>query len=64
MAAPSLAFKFASFFYKTGLIWHDLRNFNLANTCFEKATDLTSKIDIGVVIDSEERKLLLGLNIA
>ncbi|KAL7201219.1 hypothetical protein ACSBR1_033012 [Camellia fascicularis] len=64
VGVPSPALKSASFFYKTGLIWHDLRNFNLANTCFEKATDLTSRIDIGAVIDSEERKLLLGLNIA
>ncbi|KAM7527519.1 hypothetical protein LguiB_030929 [Lonicera macranthoides] len=61
---PSPAFKCASFFYKTGQIWHDLRKFDLASTCFEKATDITSKIGIGAVSDDEERKLLLDLSIA
>ncbi|GFZ20044.1 tetratricopeptide repeat (TPR)-like superfamily protein [Actinidia rufa] len=61
---PSPAFKSASFFYKTGLVWHDLHKFDLANTCFEKATDLTSRVEIGAITDSEERKLLLGMNIA
>ncbi|XAR60871.1 hypothetical protein NMG60_11034407 [Bertholletia excelsa] len=61
---PAPAFKSAMFFYKTGLIWHDLRKFDLASTCFEKATDLTSRIDTATITDNEERKLLLGLNIA
>ncbi|XP_057483125.1 TPR repeat-containing protein ZIP4-like [Actinidia eriantha] len=61
---PSPAFKSASFFYKTGLVWHDLHKFDLANACFEKATDLTSRVEIGAITDSEERKLLLGMNIA
>ncbi|XP_047318884.1 TPR repeat-containing protein ZIP4 [Impatiens glandulifera] len=61
---PSSTFKCASFYYKTGLIWHDLRKFDLANNCFEKATDLTSRISTANVTDTEERKILLGLNIA
>ncbi|XP_055812945.1 TPR repeat-containing protein ZIP4 isoform X2 [Solanum dulcamara] len=61
---PSPAFKCASFFYKTGLIWHDLRKFELANYCFEKASDLLSKVDITNVSEYEEKKLLLDLNIA
>ncbi|KAK9280893.1 hypothetical protein L1049_003784 [Liquidambar formosana] len=61
---PSPAIKSASFFYKTGLIWHELRNFDLASTCFEKATDLTSKIGTDTISDAGERKLLLDLNIA
>ncbi|CAN4093065.1 unnamed protein product [Withania somnifera] len=61
---PSPAVKSASFFYKTGLIWHDLRKFELANYCFEKASDLLSKVDIGNVSECEEKKLLLHLNIA
>ncbi|KAI8523362.1 hypothetical protein RHMOL_Rhmol13G0067400 [Rhododendron molle] len=64
VGVPSPAFKSASFFYKTGLIWHDLNKFDLANNCFEKATDLTARIDVASVTDNEERKLLLGLNIA
>lgn len=61
---PSPEFKSASFFYKTGLIWHDLRKFELANYCFEKASDLLSKVDIANVSEYEEKKLLLDLNIA
>ncbi|KAK2993422.1 hypothetical protein RJ640_001452 [Escallonia rubra] len=60
---PSPAFKIASFFYKTGLIWHDLGEFKLASTCFEKATDLTSKIEISAISGDGERKLLLDLSI-
>ncbi|XP_057782875.1 TPR repeat-containing protein ZIP4 [Salvia miltiorrhiza] len=61
---PSPAFKAALFFYKTGLVWYDLRKFDLANTCFEKATDLVSNIEINSVSDDDERKLLLDLNLA
>ncbi|KAJ8568671.1 hypothetical protein K7X08_028204 [Anisodus acutangulus] len=61
---PSPAIKSASFFYKTGLIWHDLRKFELANYCFEKASDLLSKVDITNISEYEEKKLLLDLNIA
>ncbi|KAK3023871.1 hypothetical protein RJ639_042887 [Escallonia herrerae] len=61
---PSPAFKIASFFHKTGLIWHDLGEFELVSTCFEKATDLTSKIEISAIFGDEERKLLLDLSIA
>lgn len=61
---PSPATKCASFYYKTGLIWHDLRRFDLASCCFEKATDLTAKIEIDEIGDTGERKLLLDLNIA
>ncbi|VFQ69739.1 unnamed protein product [Cuscuta campestris] len=61
---PSPAFKTASFFYKTGLIWHELKKFDLANNCFEKATDLTSKIKISSISDDDEKRLLLDINIA
>ncbi|MCD7473257.1 hypothetical protein HAX54_014987 [Datura stramonium] len=61
---PSPAFKSASFFYKTGLIWHDLRKFELASYCFEKASDLLSKVDITNFSEYEEKKLLLDVNIA
>ncbi|OVA11043.1 2-5-oligoadenylate synthetase [Macleaya cordata] len=61
---PSPAFKSASFFYKTGLIWHDLKKFDLAANCFEKATDLTSKTEVSELSDPGERKLLLDLNLA
>ncbi|KAL5703248.1 hypothetical protein ACHQM5_028362 [Ranunculus cassubicifolius] len=61
---PSPYFKSASFLFKTGLIWHDLKKFDLAANCFERATDLTTKVDISQVSDVEEQKLLLDLNIA
>ncbi|KAI3802042.1 hypothetical protein L1987_30166 [Smallanthus sonchifolius] len=61
---PSPYFKCASFFYKTGTIWHELYKYDLASNCFEKATDLTSKVEIMNVSDREERRLLLDLHIA
>ncbi|KAJ0644292.1 putative meiosis specific protein Spo22/ZIP4/TEX11 [Helianthus annuus] len=61
---PSPYFKCASFFYKTGTIWHELCMYDFASNCFEKATDLTSKVDIMNVSDREERRLLLDLHIA
>ncbi|KAL0389215.1 UNVERIFIED_CONTAM: TPR repeat-containing protein ZIP4 [Sesamum calycinum] len=61
---PSPAFKAALFFYKTGLVWYELRKFDLANNCFEKATDLVSNIEISSVSDEDDRKLLLDLNLA
>ncbi|XP_060203269.1 TPR repeat-containing protein ZIP4 [Lycium barbarum] len=61
---PSPAFKSASFFYKTGLIWHDLGKFELANYCFEKASDLLLKVNVASISEYEEKKLLLDLNIA
>lgn len=61
---PSPAMKAASFYYKTGLIWHEMRNFDLASNCFEKATDLIAKVEIDLISDLGERKLLLDLNIA
>ncbi|KAL4572297.1 hypothetical protein LXL04_019069 [Taraxacum kok-saghyz] len=61
---PSPYFKCASFFYKTGIIWHELHKYDLASNCFEKATDLTSKVEITNVSDRDERRLLLDLNLA
>lgn len=61
---PSPAFKAALFFYKTGLIWYDLRKFDRANSCFEKATDLISHVEFSSVLDDDERKLLLDLNLS
>ncbi|MQM00675.1 hypothetical protein Taro_033415 [Colocasia esculenta] len=61
---PSPAFKAAYFFHRTGLIWHDLRRFDLAASCFERATDLTSGVQVDRVSDTEERRLLLDINLA
>jgi tetratricopeptide (TPR) repeat protein len=61
---PSPAIKSASFYYKTGMLWHNLRKFDLAAKCFERATDLVSKLDIASITDAGERKLLLDLNLA
>uniref|UniRef100_A0A7N0VHA9 Protein ZIP4 homolog n=1 Tax=Kalanchoe fedtschenkoi TaxID=63787 RepID=A0A7N0VHA9_KALFE len=58
---PSPATKCASFYYKTGSVWHDLRRFDAALACFEKATDLTSNINTN---DPGERRLLLDLHLA
>ncbi|PKI55303.1 hypothetical protein CRG98_024319 [Punica granatum] len=62
VASPE--FKTAFFYYKTGLMWHSLRKFDLASSCFEKATDLLSKVDPRTVTDTGQRKLLLDLNLA
>ncbi|KAF2292487.1 hypothetical protein GH714_024436 [Hevea brasiliensis] len=64
VGVPSPAIKSASFYHKTGLVWYDLRKFDLASTCFERATDIVSKIDITRISDWGERKLLLDLNLA
>ncbi|GAB2282386.1 hypothetical protein Dimus_016931 [Dionaea muscipula] len=61
---PSPSLKSASFYYKTGLMWHEMRRYDLASGCFEKATNLTSKIECEGSSDREERKLLFDLNIA
>lgn len=61
---PSPVIKSASFYYKTGSIWHNLRKFDLASICFERATDLVSKVDLASVSDVGEKKLLLDLNLA
>ncbi|KAG4120549.1 hypothetical protein ERO13_D11G150400v2 [Gossypium hirsutum] len=64
VGVPSPAIKSASFYYKTGLAWHDHKIFDLASTCFERATDLLSKLDVSKILDAGERKLLLDLNLA
>lgn len=64
VGVPSPEIKTASFYHKTGLIWHQLCKFELASTCFERATDLVSKIDTNSISNSGERKLLLDLSIA
>ncbi|GER55001.1 tetratricopeptide repeat protein [Striga asiatica] len=61
---PSPASKAALFYYKTGLIWYDLKKLDLANNCFEKATDLVSNNEIHSISDDDERKFLLDLNLA
>ncbi|XP_068665778.1 TPR repeat-containing protein ZIP4 [Aristolochia californica] len=60
----SPAFKTASFYFRTGLCWHELKMFDLAANCFERATDLTAKIDIQTISNEEEQKLLSDLHIA
>lgn len=61
---PSPEIKAAQFDHKTGVIWHDLRRFELAATCFERAADLISKINASSVTDGGEKKLLLDLSLA
>ncbi|KAL4596831.1 hypothetical protein ACB092_12G191800 [Castanea dentata] len=63
---PSPSIKSASFYYKTGLIWHDLRRFDLASSCFEKATDLLSNSNAAAAAISADdaTKLLLDVNLA
>ncbi|KAM4077634.1 hypothetical protein ACJW30_12G153500 [Castanea mollissima] len=62
---PSPSIKSASFYYKTGLIWHDLRRFDLASSCFEKATDLLSNSNAAAAISTDDAtKLLLDVNLA
>ncbi|KAK9993153.1 hypothetical protein SO802_022856 [Lithocarpus litseifolius] len=62
---PSPSIKSASFYYKTGLIWHDLRRFDLASSCFEKATDLLSNSNAAAAISADDAtKLLLDVNLA
>nr|XP_010909836.1 TPR repeat-containing protein ZIP4 [Elaeis guineensis] len=61
---PSAAFKAASFFHKTGQIWHELGRFDLAAGCFERATDLTSTVPIDGIGGEEELRLLLDLSLA
>ncbi|KAI4354097.1 hypothetical protein L6164_002996 [Bauhinia variegata] len=61
---PSPAIKSASFYLKVGSIWHNLRKFELASTCFEKATDILSKLDLSSISDPGERRLFLDLNLA
>ncbi|KAJ7950592.1 TPR repeat-containing protein ZIP4 [Quillaja saponaria] len=61
---PSPTIKSASFYYKTGLIWHQVRKFDLASVCFERATELVSRVEVGSISDGGEKKLLLDLNLA
>ncbi|XP_010547171.1 PREDICTED: TPR repeat-containing protein ZIP4 [Tarenaya hassleriana] len=61
---PSPMIKCSLFYHRTGLIWINLKNFDLASNCFERATDIVSKIDIGKISDAGERKLILDLNLA
>lgn len=56
--------KAAFFYYKTGVIWHNGKKFDFASNCFEKATDLLSKVDWQNITDTGQRKLVLDLNIA
>ncbi|XVF72345.1 hypothetical protein PTKIN_Ptkin12aG0114000 [Pterospermum kingtungense] len=64
VGVPSPVIKSALFYYKTGLVWKDLKIFDLASKCFERATDLIAKLDVRKISDAGERKLLLDLNLA
>ncbi|XP_020102367.1 TPR repeat-containing protein ZIP4 [Ananas comosus] len=62
---PSAAAKAASFFHRTGLIWHELGRLDLAAACFERATDLVSGGGGGgAAAGEEERGLVLEINLA
>ncbi|KAL3686112.1 hypothetical protein R1sor_004134 [Riccia sorocarpa] len=54
--------KIATFYYKTGTIWHKARNFGQASVCFDKATEIISKG--GSPVDKEEQQLLFDLLLA
>ncbi|KAG9459351.1 hypothetical protein H6P81_003859 [Aristolochia fimbriata] len=60
----SPAFKTASFYHRAGLIWHEIKRFNEAANCFERATDLIAKVDMQRISDREEQNLLSDLNIS
>ncbi|WOK94543.1 TPR repeat-containing protein ZIP4 isoform X2 [Canna indica] len=67
LGVPSAAFKSASFFHKTGLIWHELGRFDLAAECFERATELASTAQVEgapQIVGEDERRLLLDLNLS
>lgn len=61
---PSPTIKSSLFYYRTGLVWHDLEKFDLASDCFERATEIISKIDAAKITDAGERRLFLDLNLA
>ncbi|XP_072966160.1 TPR repeat-containing protein ZIP4 [Typha angustifolia] len=61
---PSASLKSASFFHRTGLIWHDLGRLDLAAGCFERATDLVSGAGRIAGDEDERRRLVLDLNLA
>lgn len=61
---PSPTIKCSLFYHRTGLVWHSLKKFDLASNCFERATEILSKIDIAKISDAGERKLFLDLNLA
>ncbi|KAG7611725.1 unnamed protein product [Arabidopsis thaliana] len=61
---PSPTIKSSLFYYKTGLVYHSLKKFDLASDCFERATEIVSKIDIAKISDAGEKKLFLDLNLA
>ncbi|KAF3966458.1 hypothetical protein CMV_009444 [Castanea mollissima] len=61
---PSPSIKFTSFYYKTGLIWHNLCRFDIASSCFKKATDLLSNSNTAAAISADDVvKLLLDVNL-
>ncbi|EFH40152.1 hypothetical protein ARALYDRAFT_331248 [Arabidopsis lyrata subsp. lyrata] len=61
---PSPTIKSSLFYYRTGLVYHSLKKFDLASGCFERATEIVSKIDITKISDAGEKKLFLDLNLA
>lgn len=64
---PSSLLKIATFFHRTGVIWHKIHKFELAASCFEKATELISKSkeNENLSCDGEEgRKFLFELLIS
>lgn len=58
-----LVMKVVLFYYKIGLIWYEMRNFDLVSNCFEKVMDFIVKVEIDLIFDLGERKLLLDFNI-
>ena len=61
---PSPTIKSSLIYYRTGLVWHDLKKLDLASDCFERATEILSKIDVAKITDAGERILFLDLNLA
>ncbi|KAL2635546.1 hypothetical protein R1flu_007025 [Riccia fluitans] len=56
----SCLLKMATFYYKTGVVWHKAKNFGQASVCFDKATEIISKGSQ----DKEEQQLLFELLLA
>ncbi|KAH9315054.1 hypothetical protein KI387_023681 [Taxus chinensis] len=61
---PSAQLKTATFFHRTAVIWHKIRKFELAASCFEKATELISKDEGSFCESEEERKFTFELLLA
>ncbi|XP_057861908.2 TPR repeat-containing protein ZIP4 isoform X2 [Cryptomeria japonica] len=61
---PSCLLKIATFFHRTGVIWHKIQKYEVAASCFEKATELVSEDGGSCCESEEERKFSFELLVA